>query len=292
MQVIETLTITDWFAPLASEQQMRAIEAIENGKIIFLPQLPFNLTNLEQRFLSPHYVDPKTKNISYDIRAHTIRGVQGSPNDKEQMQAMMKRFAMQARSLVTQLLPHYQNTLQQARTSFRPVEISNRKTSYRKDDKRLHVDAFPANPNQGKRILRVFSNVNPNGEDRVWRVGEPFAEVARQFLPKISNPLPGSAKLLHLLNITKSQRTYYDHIMLQIHDRMKADENYQQNAQQCEVRFPPYTTWIVQTDQVSHAAMSGQYLFEQTFYLPVNAMQDPNRSPLRILEQMVGHALV
>lgn len=292
MQAIETLAITDWFTPLTNEQQKQAIDLIENGKIIFLPELPFKLTSMEQRFLSPNYVDPKTKNISYDIRKHTIRGVQGSPNDKEQMLAMMKRFAMQARHLVTQLFPHYQHALQQARTSFRPVEISNRKTSYRKDDKRLHVDAFPANPNQGKRILRVFSNINPHGEDRVWRVGEPFIEVAKQFLPKIGKPLPGSAKLLHLLKITKSRRTHYDHLMLQIHDRMKADENYQKNAQQCEIRFPPNSTWIVQTDQVSHAAMSGQYLLEQTFYLPVDAMHDSNRSPLRILEQLVGHPLV
>ncbi len=292
MQVIETLAIPHGDAPLGEEQQQQAINAIENGKVIFLPQLTFKLTALEQRFLSPNYVDPKAKNISFDIHSHTLCGVQGSPNDKQQLQAMMKRFAIQARQLVEHLFPHYQTALEQARTSFRPVQVSDRKTSYRKDDKRLHVDAFPATPNQGKRILRVFSNINPQGEDRVWRVGEPFENVAKRFLPQISNPPPGSAKLLKLLKITKSYRTHYDHIMLQIHDRMKADETYQQQAQQCEVRFPPNTTWIVQTDQVSHAAMSGQYLLEQTFYLPVTAMQDPQRSPLRILEKLTSRSLI
>ena len=34
------------------------------------------------------------------------------------------------------------------------------------------------------------------------------------------------------------------------------------------------------TDQVSHAAMAGQYQLEQTFLLPVEAMSDPERSPL------------
>jgi len=38
--------------------------------------------------------------------------------------------------------------------------------------------------------------------------------------------------------------------------------------------------------------MSGQFAFEQTFYLPVAAMNDPERSPLRILERMVGHSLI
>jgi hypothetical protein len=40
------------------------------------------------------------------------------------------------------------------------------------------------------------------------------------------------------------------------------------------------------TDQVSHAAMSGQYQLEQTFYLPVAAMIDESRSPLRVLERL------
>ncbi len=31
------------------------------------------------------------------------------------------------------------------------------------------------------------------------------------------------------------------------------------------------------TDQVSHAAMAGQYQLEQTFLLPVDAMDEPER---------------
>ena len=292
MHFIEPLPIKDWSMPLAAEQKALAIEAIETGKIIFPPQLPFKLTSLEQRFLSSNYIDPKSKNISYDIRQNNLRGVNGSPNDKDQIKEMMRRFAIQSKQLINHLFPHYQNAIVQARTSFRPIEVKGRSSSYRKDDTRLHVDAFPANPNQGRRILRVFSNINPHGEDRVWRVGEPFSEVAKRFVPQAGKPLPGSATLLHLLRVTKSRRTQYDHLMLQIHDRMKADELYQQRVEQYEVRFPPNTSWIVQTDQVSHAAMSGQHLLEQTFYLPVNAMYDPNRSPLRILEKLVGHSLI
>jgi len=43
---------------------------------------------------------------------------------------------------------------------------------------------------------------------------------------------------------------------------------------------------------VSHAAMAGQYQLEQTFLLPVSAMQQPERSPLRILERIKKRALV
>lgn len=188
-------------------------------------------------------------------------------------------------------MPHYAKQLIIARTSYRPVEINGRVTSFRKDDKRLHIDAFPSAPNQGKRILRVFCNINPYNEDRVWRVGEPFDKVAERFLPQAGKPIPGSASLLRLLKITKSYRTPYDHYMLQMHNKMKADEDYQKKAGQQEINFPAGSTWIVQTDDVSHAAMRGQYVLEQTFYLPVKAMKDESLSPLRILENMLGEKL-
>jgi hypothetical protein len=37
--------------------------------------------------------------------------------------------------------------------------------------------------------------------------------------------------------------------------------------------------------------MSGQFAFEQTFYLPVDAMVNPRQSPLCILERLSGQAL-
>jgi len=72
---------------------------------------------------------------------------------------------------------------------------------------------------------------------------------------------------------------------------MKADETYQRDVAQNAFSFPPGSTWIVYTDKVSHAATAGQHLFEQTFYLPVHAMADPAKAPLRILESLAGQPL-
>jgi hypothetical protein len=41
-----------------------------------------------------------------------------------------------------------------------------------------------------------------------------------------------------------------------------------------------------------HAAVSGQFMLEQTIRLPVSALYDPARSPLAILERLTGRALV
>ncbi len=78
--------------------------------------------------------------------------------------------------------------------------------------------------------------------------------------------------------------------MLQLHDAMKADMDYQQRAEQIVHDFPAGSTWVCYTDQVSHAALAGQHQFEQTFKLSVAKMHDPRTSPLRVLEGLVRAA--
>jgi hypothetical protein len=290
--ILKEIQTTLWDTSFTPSDQTMAINAIEQGKILLMPQLSFSLSPGEKELLSPNFTDPKAKQISFDLKTDLVRGTLCNQDQYDAYKFMLKRFSQYAHSLITNLLPPYSNQVTVGRTSFRAIEIAGRVTSYRKDDTRLHVDAFPSAPIQGKRILRVFTNINPNGVDRVWRIGEPFAEVIKQFLPLTRNPFPGSAALLKALKITKSYRTPYDHIMLQIHDSMKADMAYQETVSQHEIRFTPGSSWIVQTDHVSHAAMSGQHVLEQTFYLPITAMMNPELSPLRVLEKMTGKKLV
>jgi hypothetical protein len=98
--------------------------------------------------------------------------------------------------------------------------------------------------------------------------------------------------LLNALHVTKSLRSEYDHLMLQLHDGMKSDLDYQKNAPQVTMPFPPGSTWVCFSDQTSHAAMSGQYLLEQTLHLPVARQSHPDASPLAILTRLTGRALV
>jgi hypothetical protein len=289
--ILQAIQSRDWGNTFSTELQLQSITTLENGNILLFPQLPFELQTEENKFLSANYVAAKSKNISFHLATDQLRGANCTDAEYIQLKSMMKRFAFAAENLIHQLFSSYKTALEIGRTSFRPVEISGRVSSYRKDDTRLHVDAFPATPNQGRRILRVFTNINPMQQDRVWRVGESFNDVAARFLPSIKKSWPGKSALLNLLKITKSYRTEYDQIMLQIHDNMKKDLNYQKTVSQSEIRFAPGNTWIVQTDHVSHAAMSGQHLLEQTFYLPVNAMVNPSLSPLRTLEKMQGRIL-
>jgi hypothetical protein len=291
MTPIMNLPSNNWQAGYTTTEQQQALQALETGGVLLLPNLAFGLSAEETVFLSPDTVD-KSKNINFDINTGRLRGTGLDAAQADGLKAMVERYARASRELVRQLLPQYQSELIQARTSYRPVEILGRPSSWRKDDTRLHVDAFPSSPVRDRRILRVFCNINPHGKPRAWRLGEDFESVAKRFLPGIKPPLPGSGPLLHWLHVTKSRRSAYDHYMLHLHDGMKADLPYQASAPQLNYDFPPGATWIVYTDQVSHAAMGGQYLLEQTFYLPVDAMGEPARSPLRTLERLTGRQLV
>lgn len=284
-----TLDITSWRPTVPAERTEALALALEDGGVLALPRLRFALEPDEERFLDPGWSNGRAKNISLD--RGTVKGARGSPSDLAALGRMVGRYATCASDLIAALLPRYAPHLKRARTSFRPQPATGRDVSWRKDDARLHIDAFPSRPNRGERILRVFCNVNPHGEDRVWRVGERFETMAQRFLPRVRRMRPLEPSLLAVLRVTKGRRSEYDHLMLGLHDRAKADVDYQRNSAQTEIRFAPGTTWICYSDQVMHAAMSGQYMLEQTIHLPLSALYRPELSPLRVLERITRRSL-
>ena len=276
----------------ADDGPTRGIEPlIESGAVLSFPHLPFVLSEPERRFLDPRWADGKAKNISLRWPGGDMRGAAGDASDLADLKAMITRWAEQSEAFALRLFPHYRGRMKRGNTSFRPVDVAGRETSWRKDDTRLHIDAFPSNPMHGTRLLRVFCNVNPSGQPRKWRVGEPFEAHAKRYLGVIPRPLPGSAWLLEKTGITKRRRTEYDHLMLQLHDRAKSDAAFQQTSPQACVDFAPGTTWVVFSDQVLHAAMGGQHMMEQTFYLDVADQLHPEASPRGTLERLLGREL-
>lgn len=285
---ILTLADRGWETALLTPQ---AISAVEIGKVLFLPKLSFALSEAEHAFLTPEVRDPKYRNISLDGSGR-LKGANGDAATQAELAAMLGRFRLQAQGLITSMLPHYAEALRLAPTSYRPAKVESRAQSWRADDRRLHVDAFPSRPNRGERILRVFTNINPHDVPRVWRVGESFEAVARHFLPRAKAYSRWQSTCLHALRVTKSRRSEYDHLMLQLHDGMKGDLDYQQDARQTTIDFPPGSTWICFSDQTSHAVMSGQYLLEQTFHLSPSSQYDPGSSPLAILSRLTNRSLI
>lgn len=174
-QAVLMLPLQQWAAQEASS----AVSELEQGKVLFLPELAFHLSEQEMPLLDPALVDPKRKNISYQPLSGKLTGVAVAER-QQQVQQLLERYYQSCRQLIAGLLPEYQEALHHPTGSLRlhPVSAWRAASSWRKDDSRLHVDAFPSRPNYGERILRIFTNINPHGEDRQWRVGEPFPELA------------------------------------------------------------------------------------------------------------------
>jgi hypothetical protein len=290
MDVLHSMNIETWNGPYAETDRHDAIEALESGTVLYFPRLPFALRGEEARLLTPAMSSGRAKNISLDPSGK-LKHHAASRDERALLQAMMQRFAEQAVSLVSGLFPGYGAQLERARTSYRPAEIAGRKYSPIKDDTRLHVDAFPTRPMRGRRIMRLFSNINPASAPRIWNVGEPFAEMAKKILPRVREPLAVSAWMKAATFQTRGVRSAYDNLMLGLHDGAKLDMDYQRTTPQTQIAFPPATTWLCYTDQVMHAALSGQFVLEQTFHLDIDAMLHPERAPIRVLEQMTGRTL-
>lgn len=283
--------VREWWPAVTPNESIAMRGALERGNVLHFPDLDFPLDGREQRFLDARWSDGKTKNINLRANETAVRGAVGTPADLRDLATLIRRYADAAERLILALFPDYGPHLKRAGTSLRPAEIAGRPVSWRKDDTRLHVDAFPSNPLHGQRLLRVFHNIDPDAS-RVWRIGEPFADFAQRFVPKTRGMLPGQSWLMRALRITKRPRSEYDHRMLQLHDLAKADLAYQRSAPQQTFEFAPGATWVVFSDQALHAAMRGRAMMEQTFYLDPAAIADRTHSPEAVLSRLLGQPML
>lgn len=288
---LETFALTGWHGPFNDADRERALRGAERGKVLYFPELEFVLPPGCADLLSPVLLGPGAKNISYDPASGAVKGTAATDRISALLKEMMAAFSQAAARFVGDLLPAYAGHIAPGRTSYRPVEIAGREYSPLKDDRRLHIDAFPSTPTGGRRILRLFSNIDPAGRPRLWHVGEPFEGFVGRFLPAMGRPSAVIAWLLAAFGATRGRRTAYDQLMLGLHNRAKRDAAFQAGAAHQEAAFAAGSSWLCFTDQVVHAALAGQYALEQTFYVAVEAMAEPAASPLATLERMTGRKL-
>ena len=285
--MLETLPIASWSGPYAPEVKASALAGLESGAVLFFPDLSFPLGKSEKQFLDAGVSDGKAKNISRDPDGR-LQSTSLTGRRADALGAMMGRFSDSASALIANLLPY--RDVERARTSFRPVQVADRRYSKISDDRLLHIDAFPSRPMRGRRILRFFANVAP-ASPRHWHVGEPFEDFARDFLPRVGPHLPGKSWLYEKVGVTRGRRSLYDELMLSLHDAAKLDDGFQKNSPHQKVDLPPGSCWLVFTDMVLHAALGGEFALEQTFHLDVDQMADPARAPIRVLERLSGKSL-
>ncbi|HEX4796312.1 MAG TPA: Kdo hydroxylase family protein [Humisphaera sp.] len=279
---------------------------LEAGKILYFDRAPFELPADQCEFLLSRKQSglPIFKNVSYRPHTDLLRGVaKDEPRNIARLHEIMRDFSRRVISFADRFLLPYAGRRQIDYASFRPVEEQKRDLPLHKRNDLVHIDSFHTRPTNGGRILRIFVNINPR-QNRVWQVTEPFEPLAHKLANDagLGKYAAGAHSPMHKLRRTFApifrtigvrgiDRSAYDQFMLHFHDWLKESRDYQEKTAKERLEFPPYSAWMVYTDTVPHAVVSGQFALEQTLIVPIEAMVVPRVSPLRLLEAMCGTAL-
>jgi len=296
-----------WNDPARGEELSRKYcERLEDGDIVVFDSIPFEFSKEDREFLLGQKQSglKAHKNVSYRPKTDVLRGEAcESPEDNRRLHDVMRRYSAEVTKFLSRFLAPYAPHWTLDFASYRPLEEQGRDLPIHKRNDLMHVDAFPSRPTHGGRILRVFTNINPS-RPRVWETTEKFPSLVKTFAEDAG--LRGFAResgsagekirktfapVFRAVGVRGMDRSAYDRFMLRFHDYLKENTDYQTKWPKIRIEFPPASTWMVYTDQVPHAAISGQFMTEQTFIIPVKAMVMPERCPLRVLEKHCGKAL-
>jgi hypothetical protein len=287
------------------EQALKHCERLEKGDILLLKHSLLLPPESERAFLfTVRQTDSRYhKNIAYRRNQDRLSGFSGSDADAGRLRRALRAYSQRAEQLVTELVAPYARLWQCDFTSFRPVEEGGRLLPLKARNDLLHVDSFPTRPTNGNRILRVFTNINPT-RSRVWLTAEAFEVQAKRmatsaglsdFAAQACSPWHHLRRRLtrmaNSIGIPLQEGSPYDRFMHKFHHYLKANRDFQENGPKWQCEFPPGSSWIVFTDAVPHAVLSGQFALEQTFIVSRAALLVPEKAPVHILEELCGTSL-
>jgi hypothetical protein len=289
-------------APGAAGQIARALES---NHIVYFPRSPIPLpdpatleylrTELPSRL--------KLKNISYHPEGARVTGLEGDDALRERTCEVLKSHLEDVAGFIFGVMPQWRGASRIGTCSFRPIEERGRNLKPHASNELVHVDAGAYGATNGDRIFRFFVNVNDR-EDRVWASKGSFQDVLarhgaaaglldasgrlRLRIDKgaadraFSLAIGGLARLNPLAHTLDSSP--YDRTMRRLHNYMKDSEDFKQDVRGYEeLRFPPYSAWMVFTDGVSHASLSGQFALVTTIIVSREALQYPQYAPYALL---------
>ncbi len=281
-------------------------DELEQGNIIYFPECPIALPGEnELQFIRDELPTRLAlKNVSYHIEANAIRGLDADQGTMDRVQRILLLHSQEVDAFLKKIIPSLTADWTIGTCSFRPIQEKERGLKPHASNELIHIDAGAYGVTNGDRILRFFVNVNPL-EDRVWATKGAFPEVyqrygmqagvrednpgknylQRKFLDQLRTGIvrglkKSGLKMAHVLDSSP-----YDRCMRKFHNFMKdTPEFQQQDAFYQQIRFRPFSAWMVFTDMVSHASLSGQHAFVDTHLVPLANCRLAGLAPINILK--------
>jgi len=277
--------------------------ALEAGNIIHFPDCPIELPNSAEletlREQLPQQL--KLKNVSYHPEAGSVRGLDKESQVADLVKTVLVNHSNRVSEFLHQQLPGLFDHALIGTCSFRPIEERGRNLKAHASNELIHIDAGAYGATNGDRILRFFVNVNPV-EDRVWATRGAFPQLLERYRaeagldsisPESLNKGPmghlrtGILHMIDQLGLPVSRAldsSPYDRAMRQFHNFMKDTPAFQSDPDgRVDMRFGPMSAWMVLTDMVSHACLSGQHCLNYTALLPLQDCQRPELAPYNLL---------
>ena len=292
--------------PPTPKEARKWCSLLESGAILYFPKTPIPIPSEDEAFLLGQQQTGSSlhKNIAYKPGRDKLSGIDAkstSHQEATRLHQIMRRYSVAIADYLSRFLAPYNQRWQLDYASYRPFEEEGRDLPMHRRNDLLHTDAFPTRPTRGRRILRFFHNIHPT-RTRDWMVTEPFSNLLDQFAPeRISLPAPDNTfnragrKIAQVAGLSKLlpqlKRTPYDEFMIQLHNTMKEDAEFQRSCPKEHFSFAPGSSWMVYTETVPHAVLAGQFALEQTFLVDPHAATNPDTAPLAILEKRVGARL-
>lgn len=280
-------------------------DALEQGQIVHFPECPFDLptaSDLERlRRELPQQL--KLKNVSYHPETDQVHGLDGSADLNALARRILTEHSTRLQAFLEQAMPILTRAWRVGTCSFRPIQEQGRDLKPHASNELVHIDAGAYGATNGDRILRFFVNINPD-QDRVW--------VSKGAFPDLYSKYGDAAGITSATRSSRSLRkgpldhvrtgllkgiaglglpiamvldsSPYDRVMRRFHDFMKDTPEFQDNPENhFELRFKPFSAWMVFTDMVSHASLSGQHALVSTFIVPLENCQHKELAPINIL---------
>src|SRR4051812_42634849 len=301
-----TIAPADLAPALENPSQLRSYCAqLEAGDILFFPETPIDIPADDLAFLLGHQEvgGAYHKNIAYRPLEDRITGFEAAdPATSDRLRRIMQHYSRDVIGFQRRFLGPYEARWKVDYASYRPEEEEGRDLSLRKRNDLLHTDAFPTRPTHGDRILRFFNNINPQ-KTRNWITTETFDVLidkmrAGKLNGGSSVPLPSSMDVSPVKRALSSlgfgalapslKRSPYDEFMMRFHNYLKENSSFQQSCPKQRWEFPAGSSWMVYTDMVSHAVLSGQFALEQTLNVSRQVMVAPEKSPYGVLSRLAS----
>jgi hypothetical protein len=280
-------------------------DVLERGHIVHFPETPFPLPSGEDinLLLTELPKRIRLKNVSYHPEVEAILGLKADPELKAPITRILQTYSGHVQALLARVAPSLVRDWQVATCSFRPIQEMGRNLKPHASNELIHVDAGAYGATHGRRILRFFTNTHPTAS-RIWKSKGPFSELFPRYRDAAGmSPQqmrgglePGIAARTYSAAVKRISQwglplaqfldtSPYDRAMRKFHNFMKDNPVFRDSEEGIETfEFAPGCSWMVFTDGVSHAVVSGQFAFVQTFLIPYQNCRFQELVPLNVIK--------